>query len=92
VEQYYRTHGRMPRSNAEASLPAPTSLAGRYVGRVELQAGGTFVATFKQSSVAAPLAGRSVRFVPEVHGELIDWRCASDSISEKFCPSACECQ
>ena len=43
IGDYYRTHGRFPRNNAEAGLPAAQYLIGNYVKRIEVEDGALHV-------------------------------------------------
>jgi type IV pilus assembly protein PilA len=90
--RHHRSHGRMPRSHAEAGLPVPASIFGRYVKRVEWKSAGALVVTFKAAgSVATPLVGRTIWFLPRGDKGVITWRCVSDAPA-KYCPSSCTCR
>jgi type IV pilus assembly protein PilA len=91
VEHFHRAHDRMPRNNAEAGLPAPASITGKYIGRVEVQGEGVLMATFSSRAMDV-LAGNSVRFTPVVENGAIRWRCDSERVADKYCPQACECR
>lgn len=95
IAEYRQNHDAFPASNAEAGLPAPADLAGSYVASTEVVEGGRLVATF---SAQAPqkantaLDGSSLLFTPVAQGDSIEWQCSSDTLRQKWCPSACTCQ
>ncbi|HUS25282.1 MAG TPA: pilin [Candidatus Binatia bacterium] len=84
VEQQFQEGGSFPESNAAADLPEPATYAGKYVGSIEILAGGVVQVTF--SDVA--LAGRHVAFTPAMQGASVDWTCASD-LPASYLPATC---
>ena len=95
VADYLATHGRMPRENADIGLAEPSLVTGKYVSRVEVSEGGIIEVTYSsrppQSAVPA-LDGATIRFTPIASkAGLLDWKCDSDSLPQKFCPQACRC-
>ena len=60
--------------------------------RVEWKSAGALVVTFKAAgSVATPLVGRTIWFLPRDDKGVITWRCVSDAPA-KYCPSSCTCR
>ncbi len=43
INEYYKTHGRFPKSNKEAGLPEPQYLIGNFVKRIEVEDGALHI-------------------------------------------------
>ncbi len=82
----YHVIGRLPANRSEAGLPAPESLSGTYVSKVEVT-GGVVVITFTKEP---ELAGKTLELSPLTQaGMIIDWTCRGGTLPTKYLPSAC---
>jgi uncharacterized RDD family membrane protein YckC/Tfp pilus assembly major pilin PilA len=96
IINYRLQTGAFPTSNADAGLPAATSLSGHNVSRVDVgSAPGEITVTFSSKPpqhANAQLDGASMTLSPVENQGAVEWRCHSDNIKQKFCPRACICQ
>jgi uncharacterized RDD family membrane protein YckC len=96
VGEYINNRGEWPGSNANAGLAEPSSIAGEYVGYVDI-GGQPGVIEVGYSSDApqhanAALDGKHLLFVGKVEGNQLVWSCTSEDLKQKWCPSSCECR
>lgn len=92
VSEAFSNHGTVPADNTEAGLPSPTSITGKYVSSVTVDAGivtVAFSATAPQRANAL-LAGNALVFTPapDPNAGSLNWTCSS-SISPKYLPTIC---
>jgi uncharacterized RDD family membrane protein YckC len=93
VAEYYANNHRFPATNSEAGLAAPESIAGNYVGSVDAS-GGTVVATYSSAyphKANRAIDGKTLRFIPKIFVDRIEWQCSSTNLKQKWCSSACDC-
>jgi type IV pilus assembly protein PilA len=95
VIEFHAAHGTLPASNSDIGLPAPSRVTGKYISQLEVLANGTLEVTYsmRPPQAADPsLDGATMRFTPvEAADGSFTWICASDTLPQKFCPSACAC-
>lgn len=95
VAEYYNNYSAFPSENALAGLPAPASIAGKYVSSVEVASDGTITTRFSDTppQQANPkIDGKVLTFKGAVRGDSIEWACdssAGTTIDNKYRPSAC---
>jgi len=96
IIDYRLNTGRFPASNADAGLPAPTSLSGHNVSRVDVGSEpGEITVTFSSKPpqhANTSIDGASLTFSPTETQGSVEWRCHSDNIPQKFCPRTCTCE
>jgi uncharacterized RDD family membrane protein YckC/type II secretory pathway pseudopilin PulG len=87
VRTYYEQHGKWPADLAEAykvaEMAEPVST---HVQRVVFDAGNGAI---RVDMAQAALAGKSLRFVPQIEGKTIRWTCRSDDVPQRYLPYAC---
>ncbi|MDO4642848.1 MAG: pilin [Cardiobacteriaceae bacterium] len=91
VTEYRSNKGVWPSSNAEAGIPEPTDITGKYVAQVTVTtsaSAGLIKATMRTSGVAARISGESLILKgTETNGAYV-WSCES-SVPDRFLPSSC---
>lgn len=91
VASYYAEHGHMPQDNAAAGIGAGTSMSGRYVSSVDVEAGKLVIA-YDAPQANRVLRGRVLVLVPyrDAQGQL-QWNCnnADSTIQPPYLPTAC---
>jgi len=85
VHDAWEQTGRLPSSNAEASLPAPAELGAGIVERIEVRDAGRIVITFKGSE----LGGQTLVLRPEAGTGGIEWDCTGGSLAAAARPGYC---
>ncbi|CAN5231533.1 hypothetical protein BH11PSE14_BH11PSE14_15840 [soil metagenome] len=95
IGEYVNNNSRFPESNADAGLPSPEQIHGAYAASVDIGAvPGRIDATFASHApfrANAALNGKHLYFVGTIGAGSLVWRCASDDLKQKWCPSSCEC-
>jgi hypothetical protein len=77
VAEYYMTMGKLPSSNAQAGLPAPTDYRGRTLRSATIGPTGAIVLVFDANSGKD---GGRIRLIPDLaHANAmgVQWRCES---------------
>ena len=88
VDQYTNT-GSWP-SSANGVIPAETSVTGKYVSKVNVNAGLMTVTMKGTGSVAAPLVTKTFSITPTNSGGTIKWTCAAGTgLNTKYLPQSC---
>jgi len=67
VAEYYDVRGALPVNNAEAGLPAPEVMRGKYVASVAVNQG--VVEIRFRDGISAGLSGKSIKLLPEINPE-----------------------
>jgi type IV pilus assembly protein PilA len=94
VSEFYSNTGRFVAANASYGLPATdTSIAGKYVSKVDVSTSGVISATFgNQANTKITAAGANVfALSPTINGGAIAWTCSSTNttIANGYLPSNC---
>ena len=93
--EYYNNRGEWPQSNLSTGLAEPNEIIGSYVSYVDVgkSPGRIEVGYSSQSPQTAnqAISGKHLYFIGEVLQGRIEWRCASDDMKQKWCPSSCSC-
>lgn len=87
IVQYVGEHGALPADNLAAGLPAPASVAGRYVSSVRVE-DGQVVVTFGDHA-DRQITGKHLVLKPSGSIDHASWNCASPDIRDRYLPSAC---
>lgn len=94
VSEFIAQNNRLPKSNEEAGLPAPTLIRGRYVAsgtisgpRISFQFGPAADKSLVSRHLfyEADMKFEDGRFVS------LMWRCKSKDIAQEACPESCVC-
>lgn len=91
VIEYHANKGLLPNNNNDANY---SGAKGKYIGSVEVEAGGKIVATFSKDSpqkANIKIDGKHLILTPtpdETTGNLI-WKCEAD-IESKYLPQPCQ--
>ncbi|MBT6287709.1 MAG: prepilin-type N-terminal cleavage/methylation domain-containing protein [Oceanospirillales bacterium] len=88
VSEAYISNGSLPATNAEAGLPAKTSITSTYVESAEVSSG---VITIElQGTQVASLDAGSLIFEPSTSNRNLTWSCkASSSALNQYVPADC---
>ena len=88
VSEAYISNGSLPATNAEAGLPAKTSITSTYVESAEVSSG---VITIElQGTQVASLDAGSLIFEPSTSNQNLTWSCqASSSALNQYVPADC---
>lgn len=90
TSEFYSNTGRFPGSNASAGLSSPESIAGKYVTKVELDAGATGLITATFGNQAnAKIADQTFILSAITKGGSIAWSCSTSSVDKKYLPTSC---
>jgi type IV pilus assembly protein PilA len=94
VGEFIANNNRLPESNEEAGLPAPTLIRGRYVASGAIS-GPRIIFEFGPGADKS-LVSRHVAYEAELHFEdgrfvSLMWRCKSEDIAQEVCPKSCVC-
>ncbi len=95
VGEYVNNTAHFPDSNASAGLPSADQIQGLYVrsmdiGRTPGQIEAVFSSQLPHKANAA-LDGRHLLFTGSIGAGSLTWRCSSDDLKQKWCPSSCKC-
>ena len=89
------SNGTLPQSNTEAGLPVPAAMAGSFVGYIDIgkRPGRIEVGYSSQPPQHAheALDGKRLWFDASIDGDTVNWKCHSDELEQKYCPSSCTC-
>jgi type IV pilus assembly protein PilA len=92
VTEFYSNAGHFPADNASAGLSPAASIAGKYVGQVEV-ASGVITATLDGPKVNSKVSGETFVLSPFDNGGAINWTCNKSSggstVPPKYLPSSC---
>ena len=93
VAHFAAKSGRLPTSNEEAGLPAPTVIHGRYASSGTVS-GDRITFEFGPGADAS-LVARHLIFDASLKGEgeraEVTWTCRSEDIAQDACPNDCSC-
>jgi hypothetical protein len=94
VGEFVNNNNRLPASNEEAGLPAPTLIHGRYVASGAVS--GSRISFEFGPGADRSLVGRHLFFegiLTSEEGRFVSlaWRCKSDDIAQDACPKSCVC-
>jgi len=93
VSEFYSNTGRFVTANASYGLPATdTSIAGKYVSKVDIATTGIITATFSGPSVNTKIAGDTFGLSPTINTGSIAWTCANSgatNIPDSYLPTNC---
>lgn len=91
VSEYYQITGHWPADNAQASLPEPTSYQTDIVDRITVDnSGGAGKITIAYNIPALGGNNTLTLTAGSADANVVIWRCAPGTITEKFLPSACK--
>lgn len=82
IAEFYRSHGRFPRDNAEAGLPAPEKLLGNYVARIEIVDGAMHVHTRSIGHGYDGIISIRPQIVADSPQSPVSWTCGHSSVAE----------
>ena len=94
VGEFVNKYNRLPASNEEAGLPAPTLIHGKYAASGAIS--GSRI-TFEFGPRAdASLVGKHLFFeavlrMKEQRVDSIAWYCKSEDLPQEACPKSCTC-
>ena len=90
VWDFVSNTGYFPPSNESAGLAKATSIAGKYVSKVDVT-GGAITATFGDDANAAikVLGKDTLVLSPWTEGGSILWTCKPSTVDPKYLPSSC---
>jgi len=89
IWDYASNHGSLPADNLAAGLPQPTSISGKYVGRVTINTGAVQV-TFSGPNANAAIANGVLLLNPTYSDGSLLWDCQIVSgISPRYVPTVC---
>jgi type IV pilus assembly protein PilA len=86
VEDYWADEGGFPGSNADAAIPAATSIVGTYVTGVAIGANGVITATYG-NNVNSKISGGTCSLTPRDAGGSVVWT-GTCSFADKWRPKA----
>lgn len=89
LTEQFSNRGTFPADNAEAGLPLPGSIAGRYVSSVTVGNGNGEIAVSFGNSANAVISGQDVLLQAIDSGGSLDWRCSSSTIDPRYLPTSC---
>jgi len=94
VGEFTSNHNRLPASNAEAGLPAPTLIRGRYVASGAIS--GSRISLEFGPGADKSLVARHLLFEASLKMEAgrvlsLMWSCKSEDIAQAACPKSCVC-
>jgi uncharacterized RDD family membrane protein YckC/Tfp pilus assembly major pilin PilA len=95
IGEYYNNKGALPADNAAAGLPAPDEIVGTYVRRMTVRPDGSIEALYSSQApqkANSGIDGATLVFTPTPVGSGLNWQCHSETLRQKWCPSACACQ
>jgi type IV pilus assembly protein PilA len=88
--EFYSNTGRFPGSNASAGLAAASSIAGKYVTKVELDSGATGLITATFGGAAnAKIATKTFVLSAVTNAGSIAWACTKSTVDQKYLPTSC---
>lgn len=87
VWDFVSQRGYMPPNNESAGLPLSTSITGKYVTSVLVDA-NTIMATFGNRANVA-INGKTLQLTPAIQEGTIDWNCASTTLEPRYLPTIC---
>jgi len=93
--EFYSNRGYFPKGNASAGLATDTSIAGKYVTQVDLDAAGTglITATFGTTGKAnakITAAGANTFVLSAVTSNgAIAWSCTPSKVAQEYLPTSC---
>ena len=88
VSEAYISNGSLPATNAEAGLPAKTSITSTYVESAEVSDGSITIAL--QGTSIAALDAASIIFEPTTSNQTLTWNCrASSAQINQYVPADC---
>ena len=88
VSEYYMDRGELPSDNANAGLVDGSSINGKYVTSVEVDAGVLPVSLGRDSSAA--FAGHTLILTPAPEHGHVSWQCSSPDIEAAYLPKQCK--
>ncbi|MCH8478569.1 MAG: pilin [Wenzhouxiangella sp.] len=90
IWDFWSNTGNMPASNSEAGLVPPSSIAGRYVSKLEID-NGEVVIWFDTGAENAAITGKTLILTPSpVPGEgAMAWECNQGTVPERYLPARC---
>ncbi|QEE23833.1 prepilin-type N-terminal cleavage/methylation domain-containing protein [Rhodanobacter glycinis] len=90
VWDYTSNTGTFPPSNQSAGLPAPASIAGKYVSGVNVTS-GMITVSFATAQANAAIYGQQLVLSPTQGTGSINWSCSNSgtTLDPKYLPSVC---
>jgi type IV pilus assembly protein PilA len=95
VAEFYNNKGAYPKSNESAGLAKETSISGKYVTQVLVDANGAITAKFGNES-NAKITGKFLTLSPFDNTGSISWNCKNGSgattptdVDEAYLPTSC---
>jgi type IV pilus assembly protein PilA len=91
VTYFYSSKGSLPVDNADAGLPAPSSINGTYVSSVTV-VNGKLIAAYAAPKTNIAISSAALVLSPIVQAGSIKWSCDSSvgtTVNSKYLPSVC---
>jgi type IV pilus assembly protein PilA len=90
VSEFYSNRGYFPKANASAGLATDTSITGKYVTQVDVDAAGKglITATFGGQANSA-INGKTFVLSATTSAGSIAWSCKPSTVDPKYLPSSC---
>jgi uncharacterized RDD family membrane protein YckC/Tfp pilus assembly major pilin PilA len=87
VAAYQKNHDKWPANLEEARRDAKSaeSRTSPHVERLEVEPHTGLITL----TLAKPLGGKVIEFVPQVDGDNVNWRCRSDNVPARYLPAFC---
>jgi type IV pilus assembly protein PilA len=99
VAEYYSNTGTLPKTNISAGVAVSTSIAGKYVGYVNVGAGGIITVTYGPAGATAPngasanlaIQGTNLVLSPVTSAGSTNWVCKAGPapVPAKYLPTSC---
>jgi type IV pilus assembly protein PilA len=88
--EFYSNTGRFPKVNSSAGLATETSIAGKYVTKVTVDAAGTGLITATFGNEAnAKIATKTFVLSAITNAGSIGWTCTKSTVDPKYLPTSC---
>jgi type IV pilus assembly protein PilA len=91
MAEFYSNTGHFPAANQSAGLATASSIAGQYVGQVNVATTGEIVATFDGPKVNTTISGDNFTLSALVSNGSIAWSCSSaaTNVPAQYLPTSC---
>ena len=92
VTEFFQNTGGFPADNLVAGLPASTDIVGKFVGEVEVGAGGQIECTYSSTAprrANAQINNLSLIWTPTSNAGSITWTCTSAAIPQHYLSTIC---
>lgn len=90
VEEFYASRQTTPVSNEDCDLAPPDQISSAYTHSVAIDEGGMITVQYRDTGVAAGIAGATVVLQAELDDQgNLSWNCQGGTLAAKYRPSSC---